>query len=525
MLKLNQKGIAQVIILIVLLIGLAIGLYAVQKARTVIKPKADEGNVLQIVEANGDQVSSSEINIKITLPSGYDRNSLIKLYVENKDDGERGHEPFETSDFETYLDKPFYWKLNNLKLGDNEADRVIQLTLFDGTNYVPFVKTIKFKLTETHITSCQKITSPGNYILDQDLTATSATRCIDIYDVDNVNLHCNNHTITLILSDNDYNFGRIRSIINIKNVNGFSIDSCKVITPTNIAEFPIIDTLYITNSNDGKITNNVVGPHYSGIFESTNIQIIKNQFNDYFNVVSSKNILFDDNNLKQPFTAKGRVEIGAVISVGGGGSHTFNKNIIDGGSDGIFSSDKIGADDGISISDSEGGDIITDNTISNNWDCAIEISDLAKSMKITGNTLINSGICGIGGWFYASWIENVVSDNVIDNAPLMFKIVRLRGLKSDEKEVYFKDNTFNNNKFINPRKNPNGIYGFSSYINMLPSDGIPAEKFVLGNNKMTDNDFGPSYFAPYLQPGSMFIDGGGNKCGKSEFSDFPLKCN
>lgn len=70
---------------------------------------------------------------------------LQELFIENKDtDGSSGgHESFQiTSNFNDYLNKAVYWKLNELKPDQTTATRVVQLTLFDGTNYVPFVATI-----------------------------------------------------------------------------------------------------------------------------------------------------------------------------------------------------------------------------------------------------------------------------------------------------------------------------------------------------------------------------------------------
>lgn len=155
----REAGIAQIFLLVILLIGLAVGYYLVNFTITKFKPKAFENeNVLQVLGTNNEPtntVDSSEINLKINLPSDWKLegsaleapNVLKGLYVENKDDGSNGHEKFyiEPTDpkFQDYINKPFYWKLNDLELGKDEQDRVVQLTLFNGKYYVPFPKTIK----------------------------------------------------------------------------------------------------------------------------------------------------------------------------------------------------------------------------------------------------------------------------------------------------------------------------------------------------------------------------------------------
>lgn len=42
--SLNQRGLSQIVLLLILVIGLVGGVYAVQKARTVLNPHADEGD-------------------------------------------------------------------------------------------------------------------------------------------------------------------------------------------------------------------------------------------------------------------------------------------------------------------------------------------------------------------------------------------------------------------------------------------------------------------------------------------------
>lgn len=244
----NQRGIAQILILIILLAGIIAGVYLVQRTQ-IFKPKAYSGPIVTVTDASGiplpERISDPNVYLVIRLPEGWkptneSSNSFVKLvyaqpacrtettvcgqpsyqdckftctngramykcvqsdnpncqgeiycapedsecamptpppkptptpispapsptpvsptskptpslrilrglYIENKDtDGSiGGHKPFHlTSNFSDYLNKPVYWKLNDLLSNQNEAVRVVQVTFFDGTNYVPFVATV-----------------------------------------------------------------------------------------------------------------------------------------------------------------------------------------------------------------------------------------------------------------------------------------------------------------------------------------------------------------------------------------------
>ena len=78
--------------------------------------------------------------------------ALKSLNITNNDtDGSSGgSDAFNiTSGFNTYLGKPIPWRLNSLLPGQNEASRTVQVTLFDGVTFVPYVATVTlFRATQ-----------------------------------------------------------------------------------------------------------------------------------------------------------------------------------------------------------------------------------------------------------------------------------------------------------------------------------------------------------------------------------------
>lgn len=70
---------------------------------------------------------------------------LKSLYITNSDtDGSSGGSDALniTQGFDSYLNKPIPWRLNSLVSGQNEASRIVQVTLYDGITLVPYVATV-----------------------------------------------------------------------------------------------------------------------------------------------------------------------------------------------------------------------------------------------------------------------------------------------------------------------------------------------------------------------------------------------
>lgn len=471
---------------------------------------------------------------------------LSSITIENKDiDGSSGGTslPPITSNFTQYLATPVQWKLNGLNPDQSQATRTVQVTLFDGTSYVPFKATITLlpaganvsplPATDTiHISSCQEITKPGNYVLDNDLIGASGSiNCLNIHNTKDINLDCNGHMITVDVPANQTK--AIGPLLEIKNVSNFSVKSCNVSVLLKSSKMPV-RPFSLINTSHGVLIDNIIGFYQVDIINSSEIQIKNNNFNSALDVIDSNNIIIQGNSLINQLTSDQTPdkEVAGVISLSGN-NITVEDNIIDGGSDGIYYTDvskRNGADDGIYIVSATTGLteklIIKNNTISNNWDCGIETVGLVKSMIISGNKIKNSGVCGIGAWYGNSWIGNTVNNNLIEDSPKMFYFFRARKLEPEEVYVYFTDNVFTGNRLLSQRKENGGYYSEPAIIYMIKEtrDLIPTDKFIVSNNIFTNNDFNKNSPITLGPPFSGILDGGGNICAPSFVDDFPLKC-
>ena len=380
------------------------------------------------------------------------------------------------------------------------------------------------------ISSCGEITKSGKYMLNNDLTdpknltEEGGVLCLNIHDVDDISIDCKGYSISTAHA------------VHFKNVTNFSLSSCVLKSerrPGDSTQFTI------ENSEKGSVIGNKITGIFL-VFKSSGLKVSGNTIRGLYSQGYGIDNIIDDNTFSDNFL---------ILSNGEGNIITNNK--INGGSSGIFSKPD-GADDAVILSD-ESNILVQNNVIENSWDCGIETLGLIANSKIIGNTIKNSGLCGIGGWYWSSWVNNTVSQNVIDGASQMFYFTRGLGLRpagfDDQKikpadsKVYFKDNTFSDNKFIHRRAVPFQSILSSSYVNILDNvapvsvgRSVPGERavtpndFVLGNNRFSNNDFNATAPAPFFKPTSMIIDGEGNKCGEPigpdglRMSDYPLKC-
>lgn len=360
----------------------------------------------------------------------------------------------------------------------------------------------------THITSCQEITKPGNYILDQNLSYDGDT-CFTIRDINDVNFDCSSHSILTGVSEKSfYSF----YVINSKNIH---LKSC------NITSDPgHLSNLQFNNVENGSISSSSIQYNIVSIFKSKNIVVNNNQFNTseirftetHNSEISSNSFTIDEN-------SKYFKEIGqkaAYITSSSGSSNRIINNTMDGKSDGVFMN-KRGMDDGIVLGSEidlligENQNLVQNNTISNVYDCGIEGTGLVQNNIISDNRIDNTGTCGIGAWWSSSWRGNTVSNNFVNNSPSSLNFFYVRKVEQAP-QVYFIDNTFNKNKLTNQRIPP------ATPVLMNIDDFI-----TKGNNLLADNDFGLNQI-PVLLPGTMIIDGGNNVCLQATNKDFPLKC-
>lgn len=410
----------------------------------------------------------------------------------------------------------------------------VDVTYSDGSSQ-PFYITFHYKPKKNeagetiHITSCQEITKPGNYVLDNDLIGSSGSvKCLSINNTRDINLDCNGHKITLDVPSNQRK--AIGPVLEIKNVSSFSVKSCNISILLNPSKIPV-RPFSLINTSQGVLINNIIGFYQVNVSNSSDIQIINNSFNSTLDIIESSNITVQGNSLTNRLTSNQTPDRTAagVISISES-SVTIEDNKIDGGSDGIRyldESKRNGADDGIYIPDGGEKIVIKNNTIINNWDCGIEPTGLMKYSVISGNKIKNAGVCGIGAWHSNSWIGNTIENNIVEDSPMMFLVYRDRKLTPGESSVYFTDNVFTGNRFLNQRKESSDYYGASTVIYMVKEvdDLIPTDKFIVNNNIFKDNDFGKNSPITLGPPFLGVIDGGGNICAPSFVDNFPLKCN
>lgn len=370
-----------------------------------------------------------------------------------------------------------------------------------------------------HLTSCQEITKPGNYVLDQDINNNSNSACIKIHDSSDVNLDCNNHGITSI--DSLHNESNPGHTIAVDNVNGFSIKSCKLLTSNETsATFSIVG---ISNSRNGVISSSIIENHRVNVINSTSISFANNTLNgSSYGLSQTSNSVIDNNKfmLSNPNLIH-KLSKGAFLILQHGSNNQVINNLFNGQSDGVLEH-QIGVDDAILLGNEynqpELSDVIKNNTILNVWDCAIETLGLVQSSTIDNNKIDNAGLCGIGGWWVNSWIGNVVTNNIINNTPSMFVLYLSPRDNLPQSTIYFKDNVFRNNKLTNQKDAINKQPTLMDFIANVPQD-----RLLASNNIISENDFGLTN-APLFRPEGMIVDGGNNICKQGDNKDFSLKC-
>ncbi|MDO8594272.1 MAG: hypothetical protein Q7R93_02035, partial [bacterium] len=180
-----------------------------------------------------------------------------------------------------------------------------------------------------------------------------------------------------------------------------------------------------------------------------------------------------------------------------------------------------GADDGITFSD-QIDLVIERNIISNIWDCGIEGGGDIKQGSIVANSIKNAGLCGIGSWYDSSIETTTFADNLVEDSPRIFQFRWVKAIK-EPTTILFKDNIFRNNKITNPRLNKQSGGYDDDMFNFTGVKGL-----IATNNIFSGNDFSKQRHAPYMDPGTLAVDGGTNICKPLgpgfNTSNSPLKC-
>lgn len=367
----------------------------------------------------------------------------------------------------------------------------------------------------TSVSSCREITQSGNYLLTQDLQADAESVCINIHDVSNVNLDCDNHSVKsekpLYIEDYLEDDGPSRPILAgplmVNNAQDFSIKNCNF--PGNNPVSLDKDDIVIYKSNNGSITASFFEKHEVFVKDSNKIVFGNNTLNTATYYQNSTNNSIISNNKFTIIDGSDKFFSGALISSGGGENNQIINNIIDGGS----TKHKVGADDAIILGEErdatlgERGALVKNNTVSNTWDCGIETAGLVKDSVISHNKITNTGDCGIGAWFSNHWIGNSVSDNEVSNTQRLFAFWYSTRVEAPNYAI-FKDNIFSNNVFhrkIDATRKESSEF----WLNGVQD--------IVSGNIFKDNHFGYEK-PPEFNPSSGVIDGGGNYCSKGLYN-------
>ena len=382
----------------------------------------------------------------------------------------------------------------------------------DNKISTPTPPKISITASSSHqITACQNITTSGTYVVNRDLD-DETEGCLTIENTKDIIIDCNNHTV----------FGA--PAVKFTNVQNFSLKSCQLKKLTALGGQ--LYSLQIEKSSYGDISQNDFGINsYVELYDSNNIQFYENKINAYVQSFYGTYNIFEKNTFVLP-NPKGIISGSIVLQYG---SHNIiRNNNIDGGAKGIFENQD-GVDDGVVIMD-EHDDIVDSNSIKNVWDCGIETTGIISNTVFNNNSTTNSGLCGIGAWYFSSWLNNTVSNNIFENTQQPFLFFRSYGFRPagfDNKKLfpadtvsYFKDNTFSKNIFKNPRSTSYSPYYIDIGVPPALSGGVTGETmpqksaFITGNNIFSGNDFGlvpPLSFSPK----NIVVDGGGNVCRSS----------
>ncbi len=357
------------------------------------------------------------------------------------------------------------------------------------------------------VTTCVDIATPGNYVLANDLAATTGTTCVSIHDTTNVSFDCANHSVLSNLSQ----------VLSIKNVTTFSLTNCYFSTQDSTPG-DLVFGADIAGTSGGTMQNNTfTGQMLMQSSDNTKLTIKNNTFtNASYQQQRGTHIYFGFNTVNWAnYSGAG------LINMAYGSFNTIDTNILDGHGGWINNQTFYGMDDGILLQNEDSA-VVSTNTMANFYDCGIETLGLITNSTIRDNTIGNATQCGIGGWYYNSWRSNTVTNNKVDNTYYMLKFSRVYGLQPGEQFVYFDNNTFTGNVLTNGTS-PDTM---SSWFDMYSSPDVPTSSIVAVNNRFTSNNFEKALMAPFLNPGSMIVDGGGNICGAfNGVSSGHLVCN
>lgn len=425
--------------------------------------------------------------------------------------------------------------VNPVSYGDDGVSYTVQVKNQAGSaSSQAALLSVKAAQAPTPVQACIHITTPGSYLLGNDLAAAgpNGSTCIAIDDTRDVQLDCAGHRIRGIAQSSN--------ALEIRNVRNFAVKNCTLDS----------DGVFVIKSSAGSFTQNTFTPQQSG-FPNVNIHftdVTRSVFANNTVTGSYGELYGDSNTISNNRFSSGAAPVaiaGMVVSDMSAHVRIFG-NTMDGRWDGVVGS-MGGADDGVIIVNSSDA-LVENNTIANVFDCGIEWLGTINASTFRGNHISNAGVCGLGGWYGMSMSDSVIAANTIDRTSRMFLIFRISGLLvggddfehrlPPETAIAFKNNLFDGNIFTNSRQQNPGTPSFIPLFNLLNYSGIgvppgPGERlttaadFQISNNTFKNNQFGsslpPPWFGDTPVPG-MVIDGGGNVCKQSTIPGYPLTC-
>jgi hypothetical protein len=360
------------------------------------------------------------------------------------------------------------------------------------------------------LSACGDISRPGRYRLSGDLIANPGQSCLRIHDTANVQLDCAHHAIL----SNGAPFA-----VSIERVKHFSVEACEMRDVATIG-------LHLADVSDGLIHRsllhgmNVNSPE-SG--EASELAILDNTFTEYYQQYRTHDSRIAHNRFRLPEDTGGA----AAVLLDHGWHNEVAGNEIDGGW-AFASKPATGPRDGLVLS-FEADTRVLNNQIANNWDCGIETVGRLERMVLSGNSIRNSGLCGIGGWRWSSWRGNQVAGNRFDRVGTMFLFGRQYGLQKAEDYAYFEDNLFTGNRAGSFATEDPGAYAADCGFGAVAGPDrfgrtLAPSQLLVRNNVFRQNDFGLALRAPRLSSRSLAVDGGQNICQESTDPSYPLAC-
>nr|WP_295085667.1 hypothetical protein [uncultured Roseateles sp.] len=418
----------------------------------------------------------------------------------------------------------------------------------DGTDIAVVVSTPKSTITSLAsriavglnvgaqtVNTCQTISAPGLYRLGRNLTTSGPQACLSIENTSSVILDCGGFSVATTNTD------LFAEVLRVKNVQSVSVRNCTISGSWT----------RVQDATDISVTRSVFNPR-AGIDENQVVEAVspvrmhftRNRGAMIYQQRYSTDSAIADNDLK---LRKGPIVSGLVVSAYSSGTSIIG-NRLDGAWNGTAYDQGVaaaqnGADDGVVLQD-EVRPVVSRNLILNAWDVGIEWVGWIDQAKIVDNQIQNAQLAAIGGWYWASLSNSVISRNVGTNTTMLFlqfSAYCLRPAGADDKRirpadegVYWYNNVYEQNslRLTTPKQVEKGGEFTSGYYSetMCPSqfERKPEQTdYKFYNNVFRNNYFGPNVRAPMFSNDSAksVVDGGGNICSSLPMGLYaPIAC-